>query len=46
MRFGVWLPNCRHLAIPDVIRGTAARAEALTSSSSSSAPTSASWPRR
>ncbi len=29
MRFGVWLPNCRHLATPDVIRATAVRAEAL-----------------
>ncbi|MBI2216084.1 MAG: LLM class F420-dependent oxidoreductase [Candidatus Rokubacteria bacterium] len=29
MNFGVWLPNCRHLATPDVIRGTAVRAEQL-----------------
>lgn len=29
MRFGVWLPNCRHLARPDVIRATAVRAEQL-----------------
>ena len=29
MKFGVWLPNCRHLATPDVIRGTAVRAEQL-----------------
>jgi probable F420-dependent oxidoreductase len=29
MDFGVWLPNCRHLAIPDIIRGTAVRAEEL-----------------
>lgn len=29
MNFGVWIPNCRHLAIPDVIRNTAVRAEAL-----------------
>jgi probable F420-dependent oxidoreductase len=29
MRFGVWLPNCRHLATPDVIRATAVRAEQL-----------------
>jgi probable F420-dependent oxidoreductase len=29
MKFGVWLPNCRHLATPDIIRGTAVRAEAL-----------------
>jgi probable F420-dependent oxidoreductase len=27
MRFGVWIPNCRHLATPDVIRTTAVRAE-------------------
>ncbi len=29
MRFGIWLPNCRHLATPEIIRGAAARAEAL-----------------
>jgi len=29
MRFGVWLPNCRHLATPEIIRGTAVRAEEL-----------------
>lgn len=29
MDFGVWLPNCRHLATPDIIRGTAVRAEQL-----------------
>src|SRR5204862_4109499 len=29
MRFGVWIPNCRHLATPDVIRRTAVRAEQL-----------------
>jgi probable F420-dependent oxidoreductase len=29
MRFGVWIPNCRHLATPDIIRDTAVRAEAL-----------------
>src|SRR3990172_235408 len=29
MKFVVWLPNCRHLATPDVIRGTAVRAEQL-----------------
>ena len=29
MRFGVWIPNCRHLATPDVIRSTAVRAEQL-----------------
>jgi probable F420-dependent oxidoreductase len=29
MDFGVWIPNCRHLATPDVIRGTAVRAEQL-----------------
>jgi probable F420-dependent oxidoreductase len=29
MDFGVWIPNCRHLATPDIIRSTAVRAEAL-----------------
>jgi probable F420-dependent oxidoreductase len=29
MDFGVWIPNCRHLATPDVIRSTAIRAEQL-----------------
>jgi hypothetical protein len=29
MNFGVWIPTCRHLATPDVIRGTALRAEQL-----------------
>ncbi len=29
MNFGVWIPNCRHLATPDIIRGTALRAEQL-----------------
>jgi probable F420-dependent oxidoreductase len=29
MQAGVWIPNCRHLATPDIIRGTAVRAEAL-----------------
>ena len=29
MKFGVWIPNCRHLATPDVIRGAAVRAEQL-----------------
>jgi len=29
MKFGVWLPNCRHLATPEIIRGTAVRAEEL-----------------
>src|SRR2546425_703335 len=29
MNFGVWLPNCRHLATPDIIRGAAVRAERL-----------------
>src|SRR5712691_1161364 len=29
MKFGVWIPNCRHLATPDIIRGAAVRAEAL-----------------
>ena len=29
MRFGVWVPNVRHLATPAIIRATAVRAEAL-----------------
>ena len=29
MKFGVWIPNCRHLATPDIIRNTAVRAEQL-----------------
>ena len=29
MKFGVWIPNCRHLATPDIIRRTAVRAEQL-----------------
>ena len=29
MKFGVWIPNCRHLATPDIIRGAAVRAEQL-----------------
>jgi probable F420-dependent oxidoreductase len=29
MQIGVWLPNCRHLATPEIIRQTAVRAEAL-----------------
>jgi probable F420-dependent oxidoreductase len=29
MKFGVWLPNCRHLATPEIIRRTAVRAEQL-----------------
>src|SRR5262249_2753770 len=29
MKFGVWIPNCRHLATPESIRDTAVRAEAL-----------------
>jgi probable F420-dependent oxidoreductase len=29
MKFGVWLPNCRHLATPGIIRTTAGRAEEL-----------------
>ena len=29
MDFGVWIPNCRHLATPDIIRSTAVRAEQL-----------------
>ena len=29
MRFGIWLPTCRHLATPEIIRTAAVRAEAL-----------------
>ena len=29
MKFGVWLPNCRHLATPEIIRSTAVHAEQL-----------------
>jgi probable F420-dependent oxidoreductase len=29
MQVGVWLPNCRHLATPEIIRRTAVRAEEL-----------------
>jgi probable F420-dependent oxidoreductase len=29
MDFGVWIPNCRHLATADIIRDTAVRAEQL-----------------
>ena len=29
MKFGVWIPNCRHLATPENIRDTAVRAEQL-----------------
>ena len=29
MKFGVWIPNCRHLATPEIIRSTAAQAEDL-----------------
>jgi probable F420-dependent oxidoreductase len=29
MDFGIWIPNCRHLAGPEVIRGAAVRAEQL-----------------
>src|SRR5262245_18517826 len=29
MKFGVWIPNCRHLATPDIIRASAVRAEQL-----------------
>jgi probable F420-dependent oxidoreductase len=29
MRFGIWLPTCRHLATPGIIRDAAVRAEAL-----------------
>ena len=29
MKVGVWVPNCRHLATPEIIRSTAIRAEQL-----------------
>ena len=29
MNFGVWIPNCRHLATPETIKTTAVRAEQL-----------------
>ena len=29
MKFGVWIPNCRHLATSDIIRATAVEAEEL-----------------
>ena len=29
MRFGIWIPNCRDLATPEIIRRTAVRAEQL-----------------
>jgi probable F420-dependent oxidoreductase len=29
MQFGVWIPNCRHLATPEIVRTVAVRAEAL-----------------
>ena len=29
MKFGVWVPNCRHLATPTIIRSTAVAAEQL-----------------
>ena len=29
MQFGIWIPNCRHLATPEIIRRTAVRAEQL-----------------
>jgi probable F420-dependent oxidoreductase len=29
MQFGVWIPNCRHLATPELIRGAVVRAEQL-----------------
>lgn len=29
MKFGVWIPNCRHLATPDIIRSAAIEAERL-----------------
>jgi probable F420-dependent oxidoreductase len=29
MKFGIWIPNCRQLATPEIIRGAAVRAEQL-----------------
>jgi probable F420-dependent oxidoreductase len=29
MKFGIWIPNCRHLATPEIICSTAVRAEEL-----------------
>jgi probable F420-dependent oxidoreductase len=29
MKFGVWIPNCRHMATPEIIRQTPIRAEQL-----------------
>src|SRR4029450_4804456 len=29
MKIGVWVPNCRHLATPEIIKATAVRAEQL-----------------
>jgi alkanesulfonate monooxygenase SsuD/methylene tetrahydromethanopterin reductase-like flavin-dependent oxidoreductase (luciferase family) len=29
VRLGVWIPNCRHLATPEIIKTTAVRAEQL-----------------
>ncbi|MFL5219872.1 MAG: LLM class flavin-dependent oxidoreductase, partial [Microvirga sp.] len=29
MKLGVWIPNCRHLATPEIIKTTAVRAEEL-----------------
>ena len=29
MKLGVWIPNCRHLATPDVMRTTAVRDQLL-----------------
>jgi probable F420-dependent oxidoreductase len=29
MKFGVWIPTCRHLATPEIIRATATQAEEL-----------------
>jgi len=29
MKFGVWIPNCRDLATPEIVRNTAVRAEQL-----------------
>ena len=29
MKLGVWIPNCRHLATPQIIKTAAVRAEAV-----------------
>jgi alkanesulfonate monooxygenase SsuD/methylene tetrahydromethanopterin reductase-like flavin-dependent oxidoreductase (luciferase family) len=31
MKFGVGIPNCRHLATPEIIRGAAVRAKMISS---------------